>query len=88
MGGGVPAHLTADHAALLPGLARLAGPGPPAGRRVRPVLADACGLVLRASAPDGSEQRDVRLAFPTPAACGCDAVEAFTGLLERSGQGN
>ena len=79
-------HLDADHAALLPGLARLAGPGLPADWRVRPVLADARGLVLRASAPDGSEQHDVRLSFPTPAVCGCDAVEAFNALLDRSGQ--
>lgn len=79
-------HLDADHASLLPGLAQLADPDVPSGWRVRPLLADAGGLVLRASEPAGREQRDVRLAFPTPATCGCDAVEAFNQLLERSGQ--
>ncbi len=78
-------HLADDHAGLLPGLARAAGLAVTDDWRVQPVIADSDGLVLRATppGPDG-HRRDVRLRFPRPAACGCDAVEGFNELLDRA----
>ncbi len=78
-------HLADDHAGLLPRLARAAGLAVPDDWRVQPVIADSDGLVLRATSPAGDHRRrDVRLRFPRPAACGCDAVEGFNALLDRA----
>ena len=78
-------HLADDHANLLPRLARDAGLPVPEGWRVHPVVADVAGIVLRATpADDDRVRRDVRLAFDRPVTCGCDAVEAFNALLDRT----
>lgn len=47
---------------------------------VRPVLADEAGLVARESAPDAGD-RDIRVPFPHVVRCGCQAVQALTGML-------
>ncbi len=46
---------------------------------VRPVHADATGIVLREHV--GSYRRDLRVAFPQRVGCGCEAVEALKGLM-------
>lgn len=78
-------HLDEEHASLLASLAAYAGAAVGEGGRVRPVLADSDGLVLRVS-HDGHRpgHRDVRLRFDRPARCGCEAVESFNLLLERA----
>lgn len=81
--GGFLRHLHADHADLLGPLAARLGHDVRAGDRLRPVLADAHGVVLRTVGDDGTSH-DVRLGFGRPAACGCDAVAAFNDWLART----
>lgn len=50
-----------------------------AAARVRPVLADEGGIVLREELPGC--HRDIRVAFAGPARCGCEASERLEGLM-------
>lgn len=52
---------------------------------VRPVLADVEGLVLREYV--GTCQRDIRVAFPVPAQCGCEAIAALKDLFAVNADG-
>ncbi|MBW3085075.1 hypothetical protein KEM60_01267 [Austwickia sp. TVS 96-490-7B] len=78
------AHLFADHQQALRSIA--AGHVEmPEGTAVRPMLADAFGMVLRLS--DGSGWQDLRVPFPQAVACGCEAVQAFNLLVETAEKG-
>ncbi len=81
--GGFLRHLHADHSDLLGPLAERLGHDVGAHERLRPVLADAHGVVLRAVGIDGASH-DVRLGFDRQATCGCDAVAAFNEWLART----
>ncbi len=72
------AHLDADHSAVLHTLATRHATVPP-GARVRPVLADEFGIVLRVVS--GQLRRDVRVPFPRRVSCGCEAVWALNSLV-------
>lgn len=52
---------------------------------VRPVHADAAGLVLREHV--GSYRRDIRVDFPRRVRCGCEAVAALKSLLAVHAEG-
>lgn len=75
------AHLDGHHGEHL---RRLLGPqvGLDASADLRPVLADQDGLVLREFHAD--RHRDVRIPFPRTVHCGCEAVEALSGMLATS----
>lgn len=49
------------------------------GGTIRAMLADERGLVVRESV--GTAHRDIRLPFPEVVQCGCEAVQALTGML-------
>lgn len=71
-------HLAVDHEDVLRRLAgrtRLLG----TDAVVRPVLADSLGLVLRV-VEDG-RRRDVRIPFPRPVTCGCEAIRSLEQLV-------
>lgn len=76
-------HLADDHGDLLAPLAARLGHDVAPDERVRPVLADTDGVVLRVVDRSGCA-RDVRLGFDSPASCGCDVVAAFNGWLART----
>ena len=76
---GWTAHLDQQHPSLVADLARRLDPELPPQARVRPVLADAEGLVLRAYAEDGV--RDLRVDFPRAATCACEALRALGDLV-------
>lgn len=52
---------------------------------VRPVHADAHGIVLREHV--GAYRRDIRVPFPERVRCGCEAVEALKSLVAVHAQG-
>lgn len=75
-------HLDADHRGALREL--VADTVQPVAV-VRPVHADADGIVLREHV--GTHRRDIRLHFPRPVRCGCEATEALRVLLTVSALG-
>lgn len=74
------AHLDAAHGASLRQLAYQQMPLSDEDS-VRGLQADSDGLTVRIYQADS--QRDVRLDFPAPARCGCQAVTAFKTLVTR-----
>ena len=72
------AHLDEGHRELVRALVSRHLPlGPDA--RVRPVLADTRGVVMRVEQEGGVH--DVRVPFPHIVGCGCEAVQALSTLL-------
>lgn len=71
-------HLDADHRPLL---ARLVEDvtGLLHGESVRALLADSTGIVVRVYGTGST--RDVRIPFPAPVGCGCQAIRAFSALV-------
>lgn len=78
------AHLQADHADVITALAR-AELGVEGAVDARAWALDRYGLVLRIGDTEGPFE--LRIGFERPAACGCEAREAFSALAARAGLG-
>lgn len=72
-------HLNRDHESLLHALVRHVRPDLPGTTRVRALVMDRYGVVLR---PDDGTA-DLRLCFPRPVACGCEVRAAFGAIVDR-----
>lgn len=73
-------HLQRDHDDAIAALAAYAAADWP-GACARPLSLDRYGIVLRLLWQE--QQRDVRLSFEHPLACGCDLNQAFGVLMDR-----